>query len=113
MRLLKAFVRTDKIDEVIRALKAAAAPGLTVSRVHGVGYGYDPCFTMTPHELPKTQEVAKVEVVCCAGDVDRLLAALMEGARTGCQGDGIVFVTPVERAVRIRTGEEGRSALCA
>ena len=111
MKMLKAFIRLDKVDDVIRALKSARAPGITVSRVHGVGYGYDPVFTMSPQELPKTQDVAKVEIACCAADVDRLLETLLDGARTGCQGDGIVFVIPVERAVRIRTGEEGREVL--
>jgi nitrogen regulatory protein P-II 1 len=108
MKLLKAFVRTRKVDDVIRALKSARAPGITVSRVHGVGYGYDPyLFTLAPRELPKTPEIAKVEVVCRDEDAGRLLDVLAAAARTGSDGDGIVFVTPVERAVRIRTGEEG------
>ena len=113
MKMLQAFIRMDKVDDVIRALKTAKAPGITISRIHGVGYGYDPVFTMGFQELAKTQEVAKVEVVCCAGDVDRLVGALLAGARTGSQGDGIVFVIPVERAIRIRTAEEGRDVLAA
>jgi nitrogen regulatory protein P-II 1 len=112
MKLLKAFVRTRKVDDVIRALETAGAPGITVSCVHGVGYGYDPfLFTLAPRELPKTPEVAKVEVVCGDEDADRLLAALVEAARTGSKGDGIVFVTAVERAVRVRSGEEGDAVL--
>jgi nitrogen regulatory protein PII len=69
MRLLKAFIRRDRVDAVIRALSAAKTPGLTVSRVHGVGFGYEPLSTlsMSAHELPKTQEVAKVEVVRSPG----------------------------------------------
>lgn len=112
MKLLKAIVRNSKVDDVIRALESARAPGITVSRVHGVGYGYDPnLFTLAPRELPKTPEVAKVEVVCCDEDCDGLVAVLVEAARTGSQGDGIVFVTQVERAVRVRSGEEGEAAL--
>ena len=111
MKMLKAYIRVDKIDDVVGALKTARAPGITISLIHGVGYGYDPVFTMAPQELPKTPEVAKVEIVCRPEDADRLLAAMLDGARTGCQGDGIVFIVPVERAVRIRTGEEGPEVL--
>jgi nitrogen regulatory protein PII len=82
-----------------------------VSRVHGVGYGYDPyLFTLAPSELCKCPEIAKIEVVCGDDDVDRLLAVLVDAAHTGGRGDGIVFVTPVERAVRIRTAQEGEEA---
>lgn len=112
MKLLKAFVRTTRADEVVVALEEAGAPGITVSRVHGVGYGYDPkLFTLAPREIPKTPEVTKVEVVCGDEDVDRLLGVVSAAARTGYQGDGIVFVTDVTRAVKIRTGAEGREAL--
>lgn len=112
MKSLKAFVRTSQVEEVIRALEDAHAPGITVSRVHGVGYGYDPFrFTMAPSEIGRTPEVAKVEVVCGEEAVDRLIRVLSEAARTGYKGDGIVFVTPVDRAIKIRTGEEGSEAL--
>jgi nitrogen regulatory protein P-II 1 len=112
MKLLKAFVRNRQVDAVVRALEDAGAPGISVSRVHGVGYGYEPyLFTLAPREVPKTPEVVKVEVVCREEEVDPLMEALVAGARTGSPGDGIVFVTPVERAVRIRTGEEGSEVL--
>lgn len=112
MKLLKAYIRTAKVDEVIRSLETAGAPGITVSRVHGIGYGYDATsFTLAPSEFKRAPEVTKVEVVCADGDADALLQALSFGARTGSQGDGIVFVTEVVRAVRIRSGEEGDGAL--
>lgn len=112
MKLLKAFVRSHRVEDVVRALEDAGAPGITLSRVHGVGYGYDPyLFSLAPSEVQKTPEVSKVEVVCRSEDLDRLLDTLIEAARTGARGDGIVFVTPVERAIKIRTGAEGPSAL--
>ncbi len=114
MKLLKAFVRSDRVEEVVRALERAEAPGITLSRVHGVGYGYDPyLFSLAPSEVRKTPEISKVEVVCRSEDLDRLLETLIDSARTGARGDGIVFVTPVERAIKIRTGEEGPEALTA
>lgn len=112
MKLLKAFIRTSRVDDVIRALEEARAPGVTISRVHGVGYGYDPMlFTLSPSEIKKTPEVVKIEVVAGDDDVDRLIDVLTSAARTGSRGDGIIFVTPVERAIKIRTGIEGATAL--
>jgi len=112
MKLIKAFVRTTRVDEAVLALEAAGAPGITISRVHGVGYGYEPMlFTLSPSECKKALEVSKLEIVCADSDAEQLIAAVAKAARTGVHGDGIVFVTPVERAMKIRTGEEGPDCL--
>jgi nitrogen regulatory protein P-II 1 len=93
-------------------LEGAGAPGITISRVHGVGYGYEPfLFTLAPSRLHKAPEVAKVEVVCGDQEAQVLIDALVSAARTGDPGDGIVFVTPVTHAVKIRTGTAGARAL--
>ena len=114
MKLLKAFIRTGCVDTVVRALQGAGAPGVTISRVHGVGYDYDAKeYTFAPGVEGKAPEVAKIEVVCRRGDVDRLLRAIVEAAGSGCRGDGLVFVTPVERAVKIRNHADGPAALDA
>ena len=117
MKLLKAFVRADRVGGVVRALEQARAPGITVSIVRGAGYDFDPRLLdprvfplLSADELARCPEVAKVEVVCSDEDVDRLLAGVVGAARTGGPGDGIVFVTAVDRAVKIRTGEEGPQA---
>ena len=112
MRLLKAFIRIDSVDVVVRALQAAGAPGITISHVHGVGYEYDPKeYTFAAGVEGRAPEVAKIEVVCRRDDVDRLLRAIVETAGSGRRGDGIAFVTPVERAVKIRNAVEGAAAL--
>lgn len=112
MKLIKAFVRSTRVDEVVRALEAAGAPGITISRVHGVGYGYEPLlFAFAPSEYHKMLEVSKIEVVCCAPDAERLVEALVKAAHTGVKGDGIVFVTPVEQAIKVRTGDKNTLAL--
>ena len=112
MRLLKAFIRIGDVDTVVRALQKAGAPGITISHVHGVGYDYDPDeYTFAPGVEGKAPMVAKIEVVCRGGDVDRLLGTVLETACSGRRGDGIVFVTPVERAVKIRNRAEGADAL--
>lgn len=112
MKLIKAFVRRNRIDDVLWKLQDAGAPGVTISKVHGVGYGYKRHLEgLAPNDLSKTEEVCKVEIVCLESSVESLVQALIDSARTGFRGDGIVFVTPVEHAVRIRTGEEGPRAL--
>ncbi len=112
MKEIKAYVRARKVDEVIRALRRSGAPGITATRVHGVGYGYEPyLFTLAPSELSKTPEVAKLEVVCEDHCADAAVEVIVNAARTGDPGDGIVFVTEVERAVKIRSGAEGSAAL--
>lgn len=114
MKLLKAYIRTSLVDRVIRSLEEAAAPGITLSHVHGVGYGYEPMlFTLSPSEYKKTLAVTKLEVVCEDGDAERLVAVIVEAARTGSKGDGIVFVTRVEQAVKVRTGALDAEALQA
>jgi len=112
MRQIKAFVRSGAVDQVVRALEAAGVPGVTVSTVHGVGYGYEPeHFTLAPRDVAHAPRIGKVEVVCRAQDTDRLVRAIADAARSGLAGDGIVYVAPVERAVKVRTGEEGPQAL--
>ncbi len=112
MKLIKAFVRTTRVEDVVRALKAVGAPGITISRVHGVGYGYEPfLFSFAPSEYHRMLEVSKIEVVCRAVDADDIVEALANAARTEVPGDGIVFVGPVERAIKIRTGDEGPQTL--
>lgn len=112
MKLIKAFIRTSRVDPVIRGLDRQGAPGITLSRVHGVGYGYEKeLFTLAPSEYQRTLEVTKIEVVCTDEQADGLVASLVRAARTGDPGDGIVFVKPVERAVKIRSGHENEDAL--
>jgi nitrogen regulatory protein PII len=88
MKLLTAFVRTSRIDEVIQALHEAGAPGITVVvGVHAVDYDYLPIeFSWTPGELGKAPEVLEVQVVCREKDCDRLLDVLVEAAQTGLKG---------------------------
>jgi nitrogen regulatory protein P-II 1 len=112
MKEIKAFVRSSSVDKVVKALEAAGAPGITVLRVHGVGYGYEPeYFSLAPRDIGRVPQEVKIEVVCAARDADRLVQAIVEVASTGSPGDGIVFVSPVERAVRIRSGEDGPGVL--
>jgi nitrogen regulatory protein P-II 1 len=112
MKLVTAIVKPYKLDDVKDALKALGVQGLTVGEVRGFGRqgGHTETYRgaeYTVDFLPK----ARLDIVVDDSDVDRVLDAITEGARTGKIGDGKVWVTPVERMLRIRTGEEGMDAL--
>ncbi|MFS8068505.1 MAG: P-II family nitrogen regulator, partial [Byssovorax sp.] len=79
MRQIKAFVRCFVVDKVVKALEAVGVPGVTVSRVQGVGYGYEPeHFSLAPRDVTHAPQVAKVEVVCAAKDANRLVRAIVD-----------------------------------
>ncbi|CAN5872333.1 P-II family nitrogen regulator [soil metagenome] len=112
MKQITAIVKPFKLADVREALAEVGVTGLTVTEVKG--FGRQKCHT----ELYRGAEYVvdflpkmKVEVVVNAADVDRCVEAIVNAARTGKIGDGKIFVTSVERIVRIRTGEENESAI--
>ena len=112
MKLIIAAIKPFKLEEVREALAEQGVTGLTVTEVKGFGRqkGHTELYRGAEYVvdfLPKT----KVEVVVKTDDVDRCVDAIIRAARTGKIGDGKIFVTPVERVVRIRTGEEDDAAV--
>src|SRR5882724_13315352 len=108
MKLIKAIVRPNKVDEVKDALERVGLPGMTVTEVrgHGKQKGHTAIYRGKEYDvslLPKMQ----IEVVVPDTLVDDAVAAIIQAARTGEIGDGRVFVMPVEASYRIRTGEQG------
>jgi nitrogen regulatory protein PII len=106
MKLLKAIVRPNKVDEVKEALGALSLSGMTVTEIrgHGKQKGHTAIYRGKEYNvslLPKME----IEVVVPDSIVDEAIAAIIQAARTGEIGDGRVFVIPVEQAYRIRTGE--------
>jgi nitrogen regulatory protein PII len=106
MKLIKAIVRPNKVDDVKDALGAVGLPGMTVTEVrgHGKQKGHTTIYRGKEYDvslLPKMQ----IEVVVPDTLVDDSVAAIIRAARTGEIGDGRVFVIPVEQSYRIRTGE--------
>jgi len=112
VKLIRAFVRRDRAEAVVRALDETGVGGISVCHHHGVGHGYDPVtFSLADHDAGRLARVCCIEVGCRDDEVDALLAAIRAGGRTGYRGDGIVFVLPIDRAVRVRTGAEGDGVL--
>lgn len=112
MKEIKAYIRTSALERTVKALEEAKAPGITVTTVHPVGYGFDAnYFTPGQRATQRYWDITKLEVVCTDEDVDRLVEVISGNSYTGSKGDGMIFVSPVETAVRIRTGEKGNAAL--
>ena len=106
MKLIKAIVRPNKVDDVRDALEKMSIPGMTVTEVRGHGRqkGHTAIYRGKEYNvslLPKMQ----IEVVVANTLVDDAIRAIVEAARTGEIGDGRVFVLPVDASYRIRTGE--------
>jgi nitrogen regulatory protein P-II 1 len=112
MQLVTAIVKPFKIDDVKEALKGAGAVGITISDVQGFGRqgGHTETYRGAEYTVDFLPKV-KVEVVADDGSVDAIVTAIVDAARTGKIGDGKVWVSPVTRMVRVRTGEEGPEAL--
>lgn len=115
MKEIKAYIQRCSVNEAVNELEAAGAPGITVVEVHPVGYGYKPNYFETHFEDALKRysymQIVKVEVVCADRDVDRLVGVLERVCRTGSQGDGWIFLTDVDKGVRIRDGASGEAPL--
>ena len=112
MKKIEAIIKPFKLDEVKDALAEAGVIGMTISEVRGFGRqkGHTELYRggeYTIDFLPKM----KVEVVVPDDLADKVVALISSSAKTGSIGDGKVFVSALESAVRIRTGEQGDSAL--
>lgn len=112
MKLIIAIIKPFKLEEVKEALAAAGIEGMTVTEVKGFGRqkGHTELYRGAEYVVDFLPKV-KVEVVVQSSDVDRCVDAIIKAARTGKIGDGKIFVTAVERVVRIRTGEQDESAV--
>jgi len=112
MKRIEAVIRPERLNQVKAALETVDVAGMTVHEVHGRGEQKGLEFINRAGKyrvdlLPKTL----VEVVVPDKEADRVIEAIVQSARTGEIGDGKVFVTTVERCVRIRTGEENDAAV--
>jgi len=106
MKLITAVIKPHKVDDVKSALKEAGIAGITVSEVQGFGRqsGHTEVYRGTEYTIDFVPKV-RFEVLVEDGDVTRIIDAIVGAARTDKIGDGKVWVTTVDRIVRIRTGE--------
>jgi nitrogen regulatory protein PII len=112
MKQITAVIKPFKLDDVKAALEVLGVQGLTVSEVQGFGRqrGHTEVYRGAEYTVDFVPKV-RIDVVVSDGDVDKLVVAITEAARTGKIGDGKVWVTPVESLVRVRTGERDGDAI--
>ena len=112
MKLVVGIVRPEKANEVLQALFQAEVRGVSISRVQGHGGELDRVETYrgTTVKMGLAEKV-RFEIAVSDAFVEPTIEALLEGARTGEVGDGKIFVMPLERVVRIRTGEVDHGAV--
>lgn len=106
MKLIKAYIRTYMADKVIHALRDIGAPRLTAIDIRAMGDEIDPQHLEVSSQHAGTYTtMVKLEIVCTNREVQRIKNIVVENARTGYKGDGIIVVSPVDDAMKIRTGE--------
>ena len=112
MKKIEAIIKPFKLDDVREALSDIGVTGLTVSEVKGFGRqkGHTELYRGAEYVVDFLPKI-KVEIVLSKELVDSCVEAIIQAAHTGRIGDGKIFVTPVEQVIRIRTGEEGKSAV--
>ena len=112
MKLVIGIIRPEKVNDVLEALYRAEVRGVSISRVQGHGGELERVETYRGTTV-KIGLAAKIRCEIAVSDdfVDPTIEALCEGGRTGAVGDGKIFVLPLERAVRIRTGETDHGAV--
>ncbi len=112
MKLILAIIRPDRLSATLQALYNADVHGITVQRVQGHGGETETVETYRGTTVKmELHEKVQLEIGVSDPFVDATVDAIVGAARTGDVGDGKVFVLPVERVVRIRTGEEDRAAV--
>jgi nitrogen regulatory protein P-II 1 len=110
MKEIKAFVKPFKVNDIFHHLLEAGFPNLTVSMAEGTGSLENTDPTVSTQFSITNSQVAKIEIVCKKENVDKIVAIISEQGRTGNPGDGIIYVSDVEKIYRVKTdlpnGEE-------
>ncbi len=112
MKKIEAIVRPEKLDDIRKALEAEGILGMTMAEVQGRGRQKGVCLQWRAGEycvdfLPKL----RLDIIVDDENLETAIAAITRAARTGQNGDGKIFIYPVEDVVRVSTGERGKEAI--
>jgi nitrogen regulatory protein P-II 1 len=112
MKRIEAIIKPFKLEDVKEALSEAGITGMTVSDVKGYGrqQGHSELYRGAEYVVDFLPKV-KLDLVVAEEDVDNVTGIIVESAKTGKIGDGKIFVSPIEKIIRIRTGEEDEEAI--
>lgn len=112
MKAIHAYIRRHRAEHVIAALVASGCRTLSVLDVRGIAHGAaDGQLDYSVALAQRVEHVVKIEIVASDTDATRWVPVLVQSAHTGHRGDGLVWVFPVETAIRISTGAEGERGL--
>ena len=112
MKAVKAYIRCEKAEEVVSALVEKGIRSITLINVMGMGLLADPHTAKYSMEcVEQYSKVAKLEIVCSDDRVHEIVETIRSAAYTGLKGDGMIYVTPVEMAIKIRSGAIGEEAV--
>ncbi len=112
MKKIEAIIRPHRLDEVREALLESGFTGMTIVEVKGFGRqkGHTEMYRGSEYQIDYLPKI-KIEVVVPDGKLDTAVGLILKAAKTGEIGDGKIFISPVDEAIRIRTDESGESAL--
>ena len=112
MKKIEAIIKPFKLDDVKEALNEIGIQGMTISEVKGFGRqkGHKEIYRGAEYIVDFIPKV-KIEIVVEAERAENILEKIREAANTGKIGDGKIFVSPIEEAIRVRTGETGKDAI--
>ena len=106
MKEVKAFVKPFKVNDILNQLLEAGYPNLTVSMAEGTGNFKSEESYLSTHFSITDSKVAKIEIVCNDIDVERIVGIISSIGQTGNPGDGIIYVSEVEKVYKVSTGLE-------
>lgn len=112
MKKIEAIIRPFKIDDVREALIEIGIKGMTITEVKGYGRqkGHTEMYRGSEYQIDFLPKM-KIEIIAPDEQVDKIVATIIKGAKTGQVGDGKIFIYPVEEVIRVRTEESGEAAL--
>jgi nitrogen regulatory protein P-II 1 len=112
MKKIEVIIRPEKLESVQRALEKVGYSGLMISEIegHGKQKGIVQQWRGEKYKVEFLPKI-KIEIIVKDNEVERIIKTIVDSAKTGEIGDGKIFISPVENAVRIRTGEKGEQAI--
>ena len=112
MKLITTIIKPFKLEEVRQSLDAIGIMGMTITEVKGFGRqkGHTELYRGAEYVIDFLPKI-KIEIAVSSDQVDAVISAITQSASTGKIGDGKIFVSPLEKVIRIRTGEEDQDAI--
>jgi len=105
MKEIKAFVKPFKVNDILNQLLQSGFPNITVSMAEGTGNFNSDESSLSTHFSITDSKVAKIEIVCDDSEVEKIVDIISTKGRTGNSGDGIIFVSDIEKVYRVKTGK--------